>query len=290
MSRIAATCTGFLMKAGRVFHRLLPAGVASRLQSVVRRHLIPSGSAWVQVQRGFAEDLWIQIDLASERTWWAGSHEPTLQRILQRLIAPGVVFFDVGAHIGFFSLPAARAGARVVALEPDPENAARLRAHVDRNHLEGRIQVVEAALWSRSASTVSFRRGVTRSQGGVAESEYRPVIATGPTIQVASVTLDDLVGGGAPDPAIVKIDVEGTAGQLLAGAIVTVRRCSPLLIVEVHTRQENEALTAFLQPLSYDTLWDIPPQQFPRQCYAFPSHTPAGHRWQSTIHDVLQGT
>ena len=61
------------------------------------------------------------------------STNPAIQRAVRQLTERGMVFYDVGAHIGSYALPAARAGARVIAFEPDPENASRLRAHVYRN-------------------------------------------------------------------------------------------------------------------------------------------------------------
>ena len=81
----------------------------------------------------------MEVDLTNERTWWAGTHEPAVQEMLQQLIRENLVLYDVGAHIGFFALPAARLGAQVITFEPDPESAARLRTHITRNHLGQKI-------------------------------------------------------------------------------------------------------------------------------------------------------
>ena len=68
-------------------------------------------------------------------------------------LRPGDTFVDVGAHIGLYSLfAAARVGphGRVVALEADPENAARLRANVARNAGANTVvRVVEAGVSDR---------------------------------------------------------------------------------------------------------------------------------------------
>jgi FkbM family methyltransferase len=234
--------------------------------------VIPSRTDWVQIQQGIAKGLWIRIDLAHERSWWAGSHEPALQAELRDLLREGLVMYDVGAHIGFYSLAAARLGAKVVAFEPDPESASRLRAHAERNNLAGNIRVVEAALWSESVPSITFQRGLPRSQGGVSCGERRPVVATGPLIEVKALTLDDFAADGGSPPQLVKIDVEGAESEVLKGAAGTIRSLRPILIIEVHTSGEEVAVSRFLSQHRYKTRWEIPPEGFPRQCFASPSY------------------
>jgi FkbM family methyltransferase len=279
MSRPAVAYTGVLMKGRRALTRWLPRQavsyfaqrlpVVAGIRDFIRRHLIPRSTQWVQVQQGFAKGIWIRIDLSSERSWWAGTHEPAAQDLLRRVIAEDTVFYDVGAHIGFFSLSAARIAARVIAFEPDPENAERLRANVVRNHLDHKIEIVEAAMWSDTTPSITFRTGIPRSQGGVVAEKRQPVLATGSLIQVAATRLDDLISGGVPAPQVMKVDVEGAASEVLMGALETVRTLRPTLIIEVHTSVEYDGVLHFLEPLSYDVAWSIPPEGFPRQCFAF---------------------
>ena len=280
MSRFQVAGVGTLMKGRRLLASWLPADsaqcstrwrrFATRVECYLHRHAIPERTEWVKVQQGLAQGLWIQIDLARERTWWAGTHEPEVQKVLLQVLSATTVFYDVGAHIGFFSLPAARLGARVIAFEPDPENAARLRVHIDRNHLEHKIEVIEVALWSDSVPSIIFRRGIPGSQGGIANGSLRPAIATGPLIGVRATKLDDFALGGAPMPQVIKMDVEGAASEVLSGATETIRTSRPILIIEVHTSSEYDGVVQFLDHLCYAANWDIPPEGFPRECYAFP--------------------
>jgi len=279
MSRLAVAYTGALMKGRRALTRWLPRyalsyfaqgpPVVAGIRHLVRRHLIPRGTEWVQVQQGFAKGIWIRIDLSCERSWWAGTHEPSAQDLLRQIIAEGTVFYDVGAHIGFFSLPAARIGARVIAFEPDPENADRLRSHVVRNCLDHKIEVVETALWSDTTPSITFRTGIPRSQGGVAGGKHQPVLAKGSLIQVSATRLDDFISGGIPAPQIIKVDVEGAAPEVLIGALETIRTSWPTLIIEIHTCLEYHEVLQLLEPLAYEVVWSIPPEGFPRQCFAF---------------------
>ena len=279
MSRLAIAYTGVLMKGKRALSRWLPRYALSYfsegppfvlgIHQLVRKHLVPRSIEWVQVQQGFAKGLWIRIDISRERSWWAGTHEPAAQEVLRQIVGEDTVFYDVGAHLGFFSLPAARIATRVIAFEPDPENAARLRAHVVRNRLGHKIEVLETALWSDTVPSITFRTGIPRSQGGVACEGHQPVLATGSLIQVRATRLDDFALGGMPAPQIIKVDVEGAALEVLMGALEIVRTSRPTLIIEVHTSLEYDGVLHFLEPLSYEVVWNIPPEGFPRQCFAF---------------------
>jgi FkbM family methyltransferase len=253
-----------------------------RWQTSVRRflsrHLIPARKEWVKVQTGLTSGLWICIDLATERTWWLGTHEPVTQQVLQKVLDPSKVMYDVGAHIGFYALAAARLGTRVIAFEPDPESAARLRANVDRNGLGDKVRAVETAVWSRSLPSITFRRGLPRSQGGISWCDHQPVLATDEVIDVAAVCLDDFVAGGGPAPQVIKVDVEGSESEVLNGALNTLRNHRPALILEVHTAGQYAAVTQILDNAAYKARWETPPEVFPRLCFALPpSSSTAGH-------------
>ena len=280
MSRLAVAYTATLMRSRRLLGRWGSRDTPSHLKGhraafrhLLLRYLIPASTEWVRVQQGYARGLWIRIDLASERSWWAGGHERLVQEVLEQIVTENAVFYDIGAYIGFFSLLTARKEARVIAFEPDPENATRLRAHADRNQLSDRIEIVEAAVWSDSVSSIPFRKGVPCSQGGVVYEKHEPILATGLTIRVRTTTLDDFVSGGGPEPQIIKVDVEGSASEVLKGAVKTIRTSRPSLIIEVHTYSEYEAVLQFLESLSYDIFWDIPLERFPRHCFAFCGNT-----------------
>ncbi len=294
-TRVSVACLGTLMRIRRALIRSsvrresVPHASRARLTSapvlqLLRKYIPSRRPAWVQVQSGYSRGLWIQIDLLRERSWWAGSHEPVVQTVLEDFICENTVFYDVGAHLGFFTLAAARVATKVIALEPDPDNAARLRAHVSRNNLDNKIDTIEAALWSTSIPSIAFRTGVPHSQGGVEHGTQAPVIATGPLTQVRAIKLDDLVSDTGMSPHVIKIDVEGAAAEVLNGGIETIRACRPALIVEIHTSAECDDALRFLDMFSYTTYWDVPPEGFPRHCFAFDcrtvpcndAHTPLG--------------
>jgi FkbM family methyltransferase len=168
---------------------------------------------------GIAHGSKLELDLSREKAYWWGQYEPEVQDFMRSAIGPGDVVYDIGAHIGFFSVCAARLGAKVYAFEPSPDNAARIRRHAELNGLS--IDVVEGAVWDSE-------QGVSLQAGG-SSSEWRAV-AGGP---VASLTLDGFVHDHAP-PTFLKIDVEGAEASVLRGGRDVLRRSCPIILCELH--------------------------------------------------------
>ena len=84
-----------------------------------------------------------------------GIWEPFETELVRRSLAPGGVFLDVGANLGYFTvLGAAWVGdaGRVYAFEPEPRNFRLLQTNLDLNGYAGRVTVCEAALSDRSGT------------------------------------------------------------------------------------------------------------------------------------------
>ena len=281
MIRLITKSTGLLMKAGRALARSLPEDALSQVPGAVRAgnavrrfvgaHAFPSRNEWIQVQEGFARGIWLNINLAEERTWWAGTHEPFVQQALCAHLKPNMVAYDVGAHIGFYALPMARVACETIAFEADPENAVRLRSHILRNRLGDKIRVVQSAVWSASTPAIDFQTGAPRSQGGVRWNGQRPPLATGPTRSVIATSLDDFVADGNPAPNLIKIDVEGAEVQVLLGAKSILNNARPIVLVEVHGASEFAAVNQVFERCCYSANWFIPEEGYPRHCFALPS-------------------
>ena len=70
---------------------------------------------------------------------------------------------------------------------------------------------------------------------GVAPPESSASYETFQRVVVTTVTADTLCERGqAPDPDVIKIDVEGAEQLVLEGATRTLRRARPLLFIEIH--------------------------------------------------------
>ncbi|MCP9915836.1 FkbM family methyltransferase [Cyanobium sp. ATX 6F1] len=155
-------------------------------------------------------------------------------RFLWRFVRPGMTVLDVGAHHGLYALVAARRSGpngRVVAFEPNPSDARRLRWHACLNGL-GRLRVEPLALADRSGE-VTFHVPVSGVRTTASLRRPNDSRSRFKAIQVRLDTLDHVVAAARIEQIdLIKLDVEGAEMQFLDGATDTIRRFRPLLIIE----------------------------------------------------------
>jgi FkbM family methyltransferase len=205
---------------------------------------------WAQVENGPAAGIWLRLNPRTGLDTLRGAGEPEVQDALRRYARPGMTVYDLGANIGFFSLLAARLvgeHGRVIAFEADPEIAARLREHVDRNRFRC-MTVVEKAVWSE-ASKVFFERvdpttSPDRGLGHVVNT------ASANTIEIEAVTLDDFART-SPAPDFIKCDVEGAEVEVFRGAQRLLAEKRPGILCEIHSEPNRQSLLAALQRFGY---------------------------------------
>lgn len=234
--------------------------------------LYPRGrKIWVPVQGGLDKGLWMHLDPRYEESYRTGDYESTVQKFLVEHLRPGDTFYEVGAHIGFLSMGAARlvaAEGEVVAFEADPENIARIEEHLCRNSLV-QARVVSRAVWS-SAGRLRFKRASplsSRNTGAVQEDP--PSGRNSDAIEVEAVALDDYVRGRRP-PSLIKIDVEGAELQVLKGAEILISEQRPLVLCEVHSAELAAQVENHLLEKGYALEWFAEETQFPRHLTARP--------------------
>lgn len=251
MSATQGRLAQFLLRYASPLAELRRVPVLGRCVSWAGAKLVPRDSlAWVQVQKGPAQGLWLHLNPRTGKVYFEGGGEPEVQEALQRHLRPGMTFYDIGANIGFFSLLAARLvekEGRVVAFEADPEIAARLGEHVARNAFAW-ITVEEKAVWSEPR-TVSFARidpatSPDRGLGHVVSASARD------TIQVNAVSLDDY-SRTQPAPDFLKCDVEGAEVEVFRGAQRLFREKRPGIICEMHSEENHRILLEEFSRIGY---------------------------------------
>jgi len=202
------------------------------------------------------------VDLVDRRLLLRGKWQDSVWEMVSSHLPPSGVFVDVGAHIGIFSLRAAKqmgAQGQVIAVEPNPRTAQRLRDNVEASGWTN-IRVEEVACGASLGKATLFAGGLDNS--GVASLAESNAVMNGGTgrisYEVDIVTLDHLVKGTALTRLdAIKIDTEGAETQILRGAAETLRRFRPAIVLETNGQQlENmnssiEELEALLSSYGY---------------------------------------
>lgn len=147
--------------------------------------------------------------------------------IARRVLGPGLIGIDVGAHAGDMLRPMVEAAPddRHIAIEPIPSLAAELRENFPT------VSVHELALAAEVGGDVSFHH-VTSNPGysGLRERRYDREDETVELITVRTARLDDLVPDDA-HVAMIKIDVEGGELGVLLGA-GRILKAKPVVVFE----------------------------------------------------------
>jgi FkbM family methyltransferase len=217
---------------------------ASRLLRPIVNRLAPEGPTWVDVRSGPAQGIHLLIDARAEKFLWTGLHEPAVQRALTELLRPGMTFWDVGAHVGFFTVLGSRlVGAEgiVHAFEPVEENRRRLAAAVERNGC-GNVTIHAVALSSAPGEAVLHAHE---------SSAMWSLAGEGEGVGVHTETLDSL---GLPPPNVVKIDAEGVELEVLRGGGRLLSEARPALLVEFTTEALVEEARGLLHGYDFVNL------------------------------------
>jgi FkbM family methyltransferase len=162
---------------------------------------------------GLGRSLWMYYG-----TWGQGAR---MRAFYAPFVRPGTLCFDIGAHVGSRSRCWSGLGARVLAVEPQPDFARFLRLLFWR---DPKVSVLPQAVAAR-AGTVTLHvspRTPTVSTGSrsfIEETSRVPGFAWvdwSQQLTVPATTLDALILRHG-EPAFVKIDVEGMEHEVLAG-------------------------------------------------------------------------
>lgn len=166
--------------------------------------------------------------------------EIQLTKFLMANIKAGDVFFDVGAHVGFYSLLAMHLGAKVTSFEPTQQT----------------FQLLEQNTKSHAAIKI-WNKAVSHVDGEVTFYEYDTQLSENNTtnlqdehaehvkaVIVPAVTLDNYIKTHNTIPKLIKIDVEGGELQVIKGMSELIEH-SPTLIIEYIPNEKEKYLTAF---------------------------------------------
>jgi FkbM family methyltransferase len=155
------------------------------------------------------------------------------------------VIFDIGAHVGFYSLLAAEITGptgQVFAFEPLPRNFNYLKKHIEINNYKN-VNPFNVA--------VSDKDGFAFFNEG--ENDFTGHLADNGEIKVKTIGIDEWINSGKlPVPDVLKIDVEGAEFSVLKGAANLLKKRHPVIFLSTHSNEIHKKCCDFLLSLGYN--------------------------------------
>lgn len=171
-----------------------------------------------------------------------GYHEPETVRLIEQLLKPGMVFFDVGAHIGQYTLVAGRLVGnvgQVHSFEPDPETFRCLSNNVWLNRLTN-VSLNQLGLNNEKGSQKLY---LASAEGTGCNSMAPPSTnySSGRTLDIVCTTLDEYVDSKKITRVdLMKMDVEGAELLALRGGDTLLGSGNkPIMILEFEEARQQ---------------------------------------------------
>jgi FkbM family methyltransferase len=226
--------------------------VESYLGKILRNILkiIPRNTAVKILQGKLKGKKWIKG--SGVNSYWLGTYELGKQDLFTKAINKGDTVFDIGTHVGFYSLLAAEAvgsGGKVFSFEPLPQNFDYLEKHIKINNYQN-IFPFKAAVADKNRP-MPFKLGSDSSTGSIADNG---------DINVDTVSIDELIKNGKlPMPDVIKIDVEGSELMVLGGMLKLLKDKKPAIFLSTHGSEIHNKCYAllFLFGYSLSTITDF---------------------------------
>ena len=156
-----------------------------------------------------------------------GHYERHATDLFRKLVKPGNIVVDIGAHIGHYSLVAAEIvgkNGRVFSFEPSPDNHAFLIRNIAANGYDN-VEAIPKAVSDRTGVTKFFLNLDDTGQHSLSRGEGH-----GHSLEIETITLDEFLADRDYLINVVKMDVEGAEMRVLQGMRETIARADDLTI------------------------------------------------------------
>jgi FkbM family methyltransferase len=184
----------------------------------------------IEVEAVFGRLLAFPDDLITNQIEKFGAHVRPELAMLLSMIETGDRVFDLGAHIGTFTIPIAQkvgVAGKVLAVEALPRTFRVLQRNVRKNGVEDIVTAVNALVGATGARYAPVRN--RRNSGGTHFEETEKE-STG--VEVVNI---DMLCERQFYPRVIKIDVEGFEFAALTGSRA-IAKTLPILYAEVSAR------------------------------------------------------
>ncbi len=204
--------------------------------------IIPKGAVLPIVQGPLRGYKWVVR--SGVFGYWLGSYEFEKQTQFASLVREGDTVYDLGAHVGFYSLLASKLTGRnghVFSFEPFPQNITSFKRHISLNRIEN-IKLFEAGV-SRKSGEAFFENAGSSSVGKISSVSG---------IHIGLVSIDELIAKHEIlPPKVIKMDIEGAEYDALRGAEQTLQTYAPAILFATHSGQLRSDCIGFLEGLGY---------------------------------------
>ena len=201
-----------------------------------------------KLPHGETIDLRYREDLGTIVLFHGGYEDREIAELCKYII-PGGTVFDVGANIGLSALEFARtagASGKVIAFEPHPDTAARLRSNLDLNGA-AQVEIVQSAVGS-APGTITFNESADATLSS-ATVVPRNLVRS---FDVPLTTVDIVwTERGKPVVSALKIDVEGGELAALQGAGELLARDHPAILLEAWGADQLDPIHTLLIAAGY---------------------------------------
>ena len=154
------------------------------------------------------------LDGFSNELLYRNAYEQYETKLFEQFVIKGTTVVDIGANVGYYTLLAAKLSGnkgKVFAFEPEPDNYALLVRNIELNNY-GNVIPVKMAVTSRKGEANLFINKEPGTHGFLPDREGVVGITT-----VETISLDEYFKGREYPINIIKIDVEGSELEVLAG-------------------------------------------------------------------------
>jgi FkbM family methyltransferase len=176
---------------------------------------------------------------------WLGSYEYEKQRILKRIVNRGDIVYDVGAHVGYFTIIFSKLvgpTGRVYSFEPFSDNARYIFKHVELNGLNN-VTVIKAGIGEKNESAFFRRQDHTAT--------VRMDASEGELCEVYNL-VSYIESNALEEPSLIKMDIEGAEAIALPSIKEFLRKRRIKLLISTHSDRITDGVVELLNSLGYE--------------------------------------
>jgi FkbM family methyltransferase len=190
------------------------------------------------------------------------THEPLNTKLFAQNIKKGMICFDIGANIGYYTLLESRIvgdEGRIIAIEPSPINFKQLQKNI-KNENANNVELYQLAGGDKNG-TIQFLLDPHSNLSRIISKEESKK-AVGEIVEVPVKKLDSFLDESSIKKLdLIRMDVEGYEFNILEGMKNSIKKFRPMIQMEVHTRllgfEKTKTLLEWLMNEKYEIVYYI---------------------------------